>query len=132
LAKVLIIENEPSIQKLMKVNLTTSGHQVLITARGEEGLKLAQRENPDLILLDLRLPGISGWDVLTHLKATPELEKIPVVIITAVVHHGDEEKAYAMGATGYLAKPFTADELLQEVEEALRKGGNASSSNSHR
>ncbi|HEY82744.1 MAG TPA: response regulator [Dehalococcoidia bacterium] len=130
--KILIIENEPSIQKLMKVNLSTSGYEVLITARGEEGLRLAQQESPDLILLDLRLPGISGWDVLARLKAIPELGKIPVVIITAVVHHGDEEKAYAMGVAGYLAKPFTAEELLQEVEEALRRGSDASPSDSHR
>jgi len=132
LAKVLVIENEPNIQKLMKVNLSTSGHEVLIATRGEEGLKLAQQEDPDLILLDLRLPGISGWDVLARLKATAELEKIPVVIITAVVHHGDEERAYAMGVTGYLAKPFTADELLEEVEKALGRDSDASSSDSHR
>jgi len=124
LPKILVIEDEPNIQKLARVNLTTSGYEVLIAANGEEGLRLAEAEKPDLILLDLMLPGMSGWEVLNNLRAMPDVEKAPVVIIiTAAVRQGDAEKARAMGAAGYLAKPFAADELLMEVKKVL--GGEA-------
>ena len=117
--KVLVIENEPNVRKLMTTNLTTSGYQVLVASDGEEGIKLAQQECPDLILLDVMLPGISGWDVLTTIKTTPQLQKVPVIIMTASVQESSEDKALAMGAIGYLAKPFDIDRLLHQVKQIL-------------
>ena len=110
--KVLIIENEPNVQKLVKTNLTVSGYQVIVAADGEEGLKLAQLEYPDLILLDVIMPKMSGWDVLATIKAMPRLQEIPVIIMTASVREGEEDKARAMGADGYLIKPFSGAKTI--------------------
>ncbi len=119
MAKVLVIENEPNVQKIVKANLTASGYQVLVAADGEEGLRLAQMEYPSLILLDLKMPGISGWDVLAALKADKKLREIPVIIMTASSRKGVESKAHSMGAVDFLEKPFNIDELLHKVKEAL-------------
>ena len=119
--KILVIDDEQNIQKLVKVNLAARGYQVLAAADGEEGLKLAQLEHPDLILLDLMMPGISGWDVLTALKAGQKLQETPVIIITASARKGEEERGRSMGAVGYMVKPFGADELMRQVKLVLRK-----------
>ena len=128
---ILVIEDEENIQKLIKANLAASGYEVLVASGGEEGLRLAQERKPDLILLDLMMPGISGWDVLSRLKAVSGRQGAPVVIIiTAAVRPGDAEKARAMGAAGYLTKPFTAEGLLRKVQKALkRKNSDASPPN---
>lgn len=119
--KVLVIDDEQNLQKLVRVNLSARGYQVIAASDGKRGLKLAQLEHPDLILLDLLMPSISGWDVLTALKADPKLQKVPVVILTAAVREGEEGKARGIGASGYLVKPFGIDELLHHVEQVLRK-----------
>ena len=117
--KILVIEDELNIQKLAKSNLAASGYQVLVAADGEEGLRLAQREHPNLILLDLRLPGMSGWDVLMVLKTNRKLQKIPVIIMTATVPQGGEYKFPSMRTAGFLVKPFHVDELLRQVKQVL-------------
>ena len=117
--KILVIEDEQNIQKLTKANLTASGYQVLVAPDGEEGVSLAQLEHSDLILLDLMLPGMSGWDVLIALKANPKLRKIPVIIMTASGREDEENKARSMRAAGYLVKPFGVDELMRQVKLTL-------------
>lgn len=117
--KILVIEDERNIQKLVRVNLTASGYKVIVAANGEEGLKLAQLECPDLVILDLMMPDMSGWDVLAVLQADQKLQKVPVVIVTAAVRELDEDKARRMGAVGYLAKPFSTDELMSSVKHVL-------------
>lgn len=132
LPKVLVIENETSIQKFARANLNVSGYDVVVADDGENGLRLAQLERPALILLDLMMPGLSGWDVLTALRADQELSQTPVVIMTAFVSERREakRKASSAGAVGYLTKPFAVDELLRQVEHALPAGDirNASAS----
>ena len=99
--KILVIEDETNIQKLVKANLTASGYQVLVAANGE------------------KMPGMSGWDVLMVLKANQRLRRIPVIIMTATVPDSEEYKIRGMRATGYLVKPFSADELLRQVKQVL-------------
>lgn len=132
MAQILVIEDEENIQKLIKANLVASGYQVLLATGGEEGLRLAEEKKPELILLDLMMPGISGWDVLSKLKDMSGREEAPaIIVITAAVRPGDAEKARALGAAGYLTKPFTAEELLRKVQKALkRKHSDAPSPNS--
>ena len=120
--KILVIENEISVQKLAQANLIASGYQVLLAADGGKGLRLAQAEHPGLILLDLRMPGMSGWDVLVALKANRNIQGIPVIIMTASVRKQQKERALAMGAVGYLTKPFCIEELLRQVRQALGEG----------
>jgi len=117
--KILVIEDESNIQKLAKANLTASGYKVFLAANGEKGLELAKLEHPNLILLDLRMPGMSGWDVLMALKTNQRLQKIPVIIMTATVPDSEEYKIRGMRTAGYLHKPFTVDELLRQVKQAL-------------
>jgi len=119
LSKVLVVEDEASIQKLAKANLTASGYQVLVAGSGEAALRLVQTEHPDLVLLDLRLPGMSGWDVLLAIRTSKNLRGIPVVIMTAVVPDGGENLIRHLRADGYLTKPFTVDDLLHQVKEVL-------------
>ena len=117
--KVLVIENEPNVLKLAEVNLTASGYKVLVASNGEDGLRRAQLEHPQLILLDLMMPGMSGWDVLMSLKVNPKLRKIPVIVMTAVVLEDQDTKIRSMRAAAYIMKPFSADELLDQVKQAL-------------
>jgi DNA-binding response OmpR family regulator len=92
---------------------------VLVADNGEEGLKLAQQESPGLILFDLMLPGMSGWDVLMTLKAGKKLQKIPVIIMTAAITEGEEFRIRSMRTAGNLVKPFGVDEMLSKVKKAL-------------
>ena len=117
--KILVIEDESNLQKLTKTNLTASGYRVVVAGSGEEGLRLAHLEHPNLILLDLRLPGMSGWDVLMSLKTDRKLQKIPVIIMTATVPQSQEYKFPSMRTAGYLVKPFEVDELLLKVRQVL-------------
>ena len=121
MSKILVIDDELNLRKLAKANLTARGYQVVLAADGEQGLKLAQLDPPHLILLDLMLPGMSGWDVLMALKTNQKLKKIPVIIMTATVPEGEEYKIRSMRAAGYLVKPFGVDELMRQVEQVLGK-----------
>ncbi len=117
--KILVIDDEPNIRKLAKANLTARGFQVLVAADGEEGLKLAQLERPNLILLDLRMPGMSGWDVLMALKADRKLQKIQVIIMTATIPQSGAYKFPSMRTAGYLVEPFSINEMMRQVKQAL-------------
>ena len=121
MSKILVIDDESNIQKLIKVNLTARGYQTIIAAEGETGLKLAQLERPNLILLDIMLPGMSGWDVLMVLKNNRKLRKIPVIIMSAALLEGEENKIRSMRVSGHLVKPFNIDQLLHQVKQALGK-----------
>ena len=119
MSKVLVVEDEASIQKVVKANLTASGYRVFVTDTGEEGLRLARTERLDLILLDLRLPAMSGWDVLMAIRTSPKLRKIPVVIMTATAPETEEYRVRGMRAAEYLTKPFNTDELLDTIRQVL-------------
>ena len=121
--KILLVDDEPNIQKLLKASLAARGYDVLVASDGEEALEVAQLECPDLVLLDLKIPRLSGWDVLTALKANEKLHKTQVIIMTGAANPSDEDKARSMGAVGCLAKPFTPDELMCEINLVLGKPG---------
>jgi CheY-like chemotaxis protein len=95
LARILVIDDEDNLRKLVQANLAVRKHQVFLAPDGKKGLKVAQEEHPDLIFLDLMMPGMSGWEVLTALKADDKLKKIPVVIMTAAIQGSQEEKAFS-------------------------------------
>jgi DNA-binding response OmpR family regulator len=123
LSKILLVDDEPNIRKLLSASLAAMGYQVLVASNGEEALELARLECPDLVLLDLKIPRLSGWDVLTGLKADEKLRKTPVIIMTGAANPSDEDKARRIGAVGCLAKPFTPDELMHEINLVLGKPG---------
>lgn len=117
--KILVIDDDRNLRKMVKANLAARGYQVLGASDGEKGLERAGLERPDLIFLDLMMPGISGWDVLVALQADQELQKIPVIIMTASRREGEENRARSMRAAGYLVKPFGVDELMRQVKLTL-------------
>jgi len=117
--KILVIEDEENIQKLARMNLVASGYRVFVAGNGKDGIKLAQSEHPDLILLDLRLPDMSGWDVLMTLKTNRRLERAPVIIVTATVPQELEYRFPSLRTAGYLVKPFNVIDLLEKVQQVL-------------
>ena len=120
--KILFVEDEPSLQKAISELLTQEGFKVLNASDGEEGLKFAAAEDPDLILLDLILPKKDGFEVLKELKADEKTKDIPVIVLTNLEGIGDVEKALSLGAKTYLVKAnYELEDVLKLVREHLRK-----------
>ena len=116
--KILLVEDEAALRKTLGAVLKQEGYKMLLASDGETGLRLAKTKKPDLILLDLVLPKLHGFDVLTQLKSDPSTKQIPVIIMTNLEKIEDIEKAIEMGATTYLIK---ARYSLEEVVEKVRK-----------
>jgi DNA-binding response OmpR family regulator len=120
--KILFVEDEPSLQKAISELLTQEEFKVLNASDGEEGLKFAKAEDPDLILLDLILPKKDGFEVLKELKADEKTKDIPVIVLTNLEGIGDVEKALSLGAKTYLVKAnYELEDVLKLVKEHLRK-----------
>jgi len=116
---VLIIEDDPNVRKFVSVNLSRRGYRVISATDGENGLTQARTERPDLVLLDLRLPGADGWVTLEAIRADPDLARILVVIITASAVEEEERRARQLGVVDYLVKPLSAQDLVAAVRAAL-------------
>lgn len=117
--RILVVEDAPELLELIGLVLINAGHVVLGAGTGEQGLRVARREVPDLILLDLELPGIDGIEVLRRLRADETLVRRPIVALTAAAMRGDRERLLAAGFSGYLAKPVRPARLAREVETFL-------------
>ena len=118
---ILIIEDGPDIVELLRYNLERERYRVLVESTGEEGLKTARSRLPDLILLDLGLPGLGGLEVCRRLKSNPPAESIPIIMITARGEESDVILGLEMGADDYVAKPFRIRELVARVRAVLRR-----------
>ena len=114
---VLIIEDEKLIIVSTQMVLEAAGFRVESATNGEDGIAKAKSLTPDLILLDIMMPGIDGWETLTRLKRDPETATIPVIIFTAREHARGHQKSAEMGAADYFRKPFEPDELIELVEK---------------
>ena len=121
MAKILLAEDEKQIADMIAFKLSNSGHQVVRAPDGEEALKLAGLELPDLILLDAMMPGLGGFEVLRRLKGDSSLRSIPVIMVTAKGHERDVLSGLRGGAVDYIVKPFSLKELSARVELALRR-----------
>lgn len=116
--KVLVVEDVDFNRDLV-VQLLEDKYHVIEAVNGQEGLELAERERPELILMDLSLPVIDGWEATRRLKANDDLRSIPVIALTAHAMKGDEEKALAAGCDDYLVKPIDEDELMARIANYL-------------
>jgi DNA-binding response OmpR family regulator len=116
--KILFIEDEPTLQKTFGEILKQEGYEMISALDGEIGLRLAKTKNPDLILLDLILPRVNGFEVLKKLKEDEATKDVPVIVLTNLEGIGDVDKAIEIGATTYLVK---ADYSLEEVVEKIKK-----------
>jgi DNA-binding response OmpR family regulator len=119
MTKVLVIDDDADIRELIKHRLEQAGLEVAFAADATTALTLARRAEPDLILLDLTLPGGDGFMVLERMKHLATLAHVPVIAVSARARESNEARARELGALAYVEKPFTADELMAAVESAL-------------
>ena len=119
---VLLCDDEDVLRQLVRATLGHSHYAIVEAADGDESLELARAHRPDLIVLDMMMPGRSGLEVLRELRADAELARTPVIMLTARAREADREEAVAAGADRYLAKPFSPLELISVVEDLLERG----------
>ena len=120
MSKILFVEDEPNLQKAISEVLVQEGYKVFGAADGEEGLAMAKKEEPNLILLDLILPKKDGFEVLKELKADEKMKNIPVIVLTNLEGIGDVEKALELGATTYLVKAnYKLEDVVSKIKEFL-------------
>src|ERR1700689_4747245 len=115
-AKILLIEDNAENRYLVTFLLQQRGHEIIAAESGPQGLDLAARMRPDLILLDIQLPGMDGHAVARAIKSDPLLRHIPVVAVTSYAMVGDREKCLAAGAEGYIEKPINPESFVAEIE----------------
>ena len=121
MAKILLAEDDKFIADLVVFKLTSAGHQVVHAHDGEEALRSAETDRPDLVLLDVMMPELSGFEVLQKLKEDPSLESIPIMMVTARSQEHDILTGLSAGAEDYIVKPFSIKELVARIELVLRR-----------
>jgi two-component system, OmpR family, phosphate regulon response regulator PhoB len=121
MARVLVVEDEKDLQDVMDYNLRAAGHAVSLSARGAPVMSLVQQSPPDLILLDLMLPDMSGLEVCRNLKSHPQSRGIPIIMVTARGAEVDRVVGFELGADDYVVKPFSVRELMLRVQAVLRR-----------
>ena len=117
--RILIIEDQEDNRAIMRDLLTGAGFELIEAVNGEEGVKLAQSERPDLILMDIQLPIIDGYEATRQIRAIVDLKSVPIIAVTSYALSGDEAKTREAGCNGYVAKPFSPRQLLAKVREFL-------------
>ena len=123
--KILVVDDEKDIVKLLQFNLEREGFQVIPSYQGEDALRLVKKESPDLIILDLMLPGIDGLEVCRILKRDPSSFPIPIIMVTAKGEEADIIVGLELGADDYISKPFGIKEMIARVKTVLRRAGQA-------
>jgi len=119
MARILYIEDTENNRILVSRRLSKAGFEVLTANHAVSGLELAEKELPDVILMDMGLPGMDGWEATKHLKANPKIEHIPVIALTAHAMAGDREKTLNAGCCDYETKPFDFPRLIQKIETLI-------------
>ena len=117
--RILVIEDQEDNRAILRDLLTSAGFEVIEAVNGADGVAMAESETPDLILMDIQLPVIDGYEATRRIKANPALASIPVIAVTSYALSGDEAKATAAGCDGYVTKPFSPKALLAKVNEFL-------------
>ena len=123
MAKILLVEDEEMNRDMLSRRLERRGYQVVIAVDGGQGLRLARSEAPDLILMDMSLPVLDGWQATRQLKAAPTTQAIPILALTAHAMAGDREKAIEVGCDDYDTKPIEFARLLGKIQGLLAKEG---------
>lgn len=117
--KILVIEDDPIGLRLIQYTLQHEGYQVLSALNGQEGLRKANEENPDLIILDVMLPGIDGFEVCYRLRAEPQTAQLPILMLSAKAQDTDKTTGLKVGADDYLTKPASPSEIVKRVRTLL-------------
>ncbi|WP_163194050.1 response regulator transcription factor [Clostridium thermarum] len=119
--KILVVDDEANILELIRFNLENNGYKVLTAQNGAEALKIAKTEQPSLMLLDLMLPGMDGYDVCKEIRRDKQMSQIPIIMITAKGEEIDKILGLELGADDYITKPFSIRELMARVKAVLRR-----------
>jgi len=117
--KILIVDDRPEVVELVRVTLEGEDYQIVDASDGKEALKKVRLEKPDLVLLDVVMPKMDGFEVCRKLKKDPETQEIPIIMLTAKAQKVDKEKGRQVGASDYITKPFSPSALLTKIEEIL-------------
>jgi len=117
--RILIVEDQEDNRRILRDLLTNVGFELIEATTGEEGVRLAERNRPDLILMDVQMPVLDGHEATQRIKSQPELRSIPIIVVTSYALSGDEAKAMAAGADAYVAKPFSPRALLAAIRRFL-------------
>jgi two-component system cell cycle response regulator DivK len=117
---ILVVEDQEDNRRIMRDLLTSVGYEVMEAVTGEEGVAAAETHRPDLILMDVQLPGLDGYEATRQIKANPDLEHIPIIVVTSYALSGDDVKAFEAGCNAYVSKPFSPRELLAKIREYLQ------------
>jgi two-component system cell cycle response regulator DivK len=116
---ILLIEDQEDNRRIVRDLLTSVGFDLIEAVTGEDGVAMADKHRPDLILMDVLLPGLNGYDATRLIKAKPELRQIPIIAVTSYALSGDDIKAREAGCDAYISKPFSPRELLAKIREFL-------------
>jgi two-component system, cell cycle response regulator DivK len=120
MSRILVVEDNEKNMYLIGFILKKMGHQVLQAGTGEQGVEVALRESPDLILMDIQLPGISGLEATQRIRGAEPGKAVPIVAITSLAMAGDREKLLAAGCSGYIEKPIDPDLIIEQISAFLR------------
>lgn len=121
MAKILVVEDDRIIQNILRLNLENHGYDVLLADNGRDGVKSAKEESPDLILMDLRLPILNGWEATAILKANENTQPIPVIALTAQTTADDLRRCLNAGCDAFMAKPIDFPRLFAKIDLLLQK-----------
>jgi DNA-binding response OmpR family regulator len=116
---ICIVDDDPDVRELVEYKLVQNGHEVLSATNGRDALLLVPDTKPALLLLDVMMPGLSGFDVLSKLRADPATRALPIIMLTAKAQDADAERGFALGANDYMLKPFSPRELLNRINAQL-------------
>lgn len=119
MAKILVADDEQDIRDLLTFTLRFAGHEVIAASNGEEAFQLAQQEKPELVLLDVRMPKMNGYEACRHIKADPALKDIPVVFVSAWGQDSEIKSGLEAGAAGYVVKPFEPNQIILKVAQLV-------------
>jgi two-component system cell cycle response regulator DivK len=117
--RILVVEDQADNRRILRDLLSSVGYEILEAVTGDEGVTLANTQRPDLILMDIQLPGIDGYEATRRIKADPALRHIPIIAVTSYALSGDDAQAFAAGCDAYVAKPFSPRALLAKVRAYL-------------
>jgi two-component system cell cycle response regulator DivK len=117
--RILVVDDQEDNRRILRDLFTATGFEVIEAVTGEEAVTRAEAETPDLILMDIQLPGIDGYEATRRIKAVPALRATPLIVVTSYALSGDDAKAFAAGADAYVSKPFSPRALLAKVRELL-------------
>jgi DNA-binding response OmpR family regulator len=123
MAKIVIAEDEPDIRDLIAFTLRFAGYEVVTGSNGEEGYELTRKEKPDLVMMDVRMPKMTGYEACKKIKADPEIAHIPVIFLSAKGQETEISSGMDSGAEEYLLKPFAPDQLTERIRAVLAKYG---------